>query len=256
MLGSQAMPGKGTIRDEQDMIEQTRGASLLIIEVLADQDGKILALDPRLRTRGTGDSFGPLLGKTDMREGYGVEHAVADLLRRLRNDGVSDLEIHFLVDATVFDYPFHCLPSLDEDTLLGEAFGVVLHHRERFLKSRTPAKRFWLNRAKNVSAVLPANLSWTRCLDGQALPTDADLCMAAWLPNGPGKKLLAKLLNLGVPYLYWPLVDGELNAEPGLTEAIRKLPRHTGIADAMLKQRIADTTASGSVLWDDVDFKP
>ena len=246
----------GTVRDEQDKIEQTRGASLLIIEVLADKDGRIRTLDPRLRTRDTADAVGPRLQPVDMRDGYAVEPAMQDLLSSLEADGFGDLEIHFLVDATVLDYPFHQLPSLHGDKLLGESFGVVLHHRERFLKARTPAKRFWLSRARDVSAVAPADLSWTRCMEGEALPTNAPLCLAHWLPSGPGKRVLAKLLDLGVPYLYWPLVDGELNVGPSLDQFVQKLTSHAGMADAILARRISDAAASGSVLWDDVDFKP
>ena len=247
---------KAVVLDERARIDETRGANLLIIWVVAGSDGRIQTLEPRLRHRETAMAIGPLLKNIDIRADYGVELAIADLLRTLEANGFLDLEIHFLVDANVLDYPFHRLPSLEEDVCLGQAFGVVLHHRERYLKARTPAKRFWENRAKGVSTIAPANLSWTRCSEGQQLPTEADLCLAGWLPSAQGKKILAKLLYLGVPYIYWPLVDGEPDAEPGLTQTIRSLHAHSGIADAMLRRRIADGTTTGSMLWDDVDFKP
>ncbi len=73
---------------------------------------------------------------------------------------------------------------------------------------------------------------------------------------GTGQIVLAKLLKLGAPGIYWPHAEDEADAELSLTDLVRQLASLAGMPDAMRSKRISDLKPTGSLLWDAMIFKP
>lgn len=244
-----------TIDHETVRLRIERGRSALIVDVVSDQRGEIAHLRPMLRSLDQTQSRGPRFEPVPVRSWEDVDDAVQGMLQQLDQEGFHDLEIHFIVDATVFDRPFHRLRGLNMP-LLGEEFGVLLHHRTRVQRSLSTPKRIWQERARAVSCKAPADLAWTRCAQHQNLPLTADLCLAGWPPNGLGKLVLCKLVMLGVPFIYWPHSEDEPDAEQDLTQIVNGLGTLSAMPDAIRQKRLAEVISSGSLLWDDASFNP
>jgi len=245
-----------------DVIEQQTRAlakeskrSALVVVVISDQRGEINSLEPLLRSLDLTQSRGSRMEPIPVRSWEEVDAAMQNILERITSEGFDDLEIHFIVDSTVFDRAFHRLRGRTMP-LLGEEFGVVLHHRSRADSRWSTPKRNWEMRVSAVSCKATADLSWTRCFHGQNLPMEANLCLAGWTPNPPGKMLLNKLVMMGVPFIYWPHSEEEPDAEPDLAQILCKLGSLSEMPDAILKKRLSEAASSGSLLWDDVNFNP
>lgn len=246
---------QATIDEETERLRLEQAKSALIVDVVSDRSGEIARLEPALRSLDQTQSRGPPLAPMTVRSWEEVDEAMQDILNRLDEEGFRDLEVHFIIDATVFDRPFHRLRGLTA-SLLGEEFGVVLHHRPRLQPSLCTEKRVWRDRARTVSRKAPADLSWTRCVQGEQLPLSADLCLAAWPPDGPGKMVLGKLAMMGAPYIYWPHSEEEPDAESDLTAIVKGLEMLSAMPDAIRQKRLAEVVSSGSLLWDDLSFNP
>jgi hypothetical protein len=244
-----------TVDYEAEKLRVEHGRSALIVDVVSDQRGEIAHLRPMLRSLDQTQSRGPRFGPIPVRSWEEVDDAVQGILQQLDKEGFHDIEIHFIVDTTVFDRPFHRLRGLNRP-LLGEEFGVLLHHRTRVQRSLSTPKRIWQERARAVSCKAPADLAWTRCAQHQDLPRTADLCLAGWPPNGLGKMVLDKLVMLGVPFIYWPHSEDEPDVERDLTQIVKGLGTLSAMSDAIRQKRLAEVISSGSLLWDDASFNP
>jgi len=246
-----------TVDFERTRLEAEQSRCLLILDVEADAEGEIAGLRPSLRSLDQTQLRGRPFDPVPVRTWDDVRDAVLAILQRLEADGFTrDLEIHLVVEASVFGRPFHRLPSLKKGVKLGEEFVVVLHHRERIIPGLSAAKRRWLKWVRAVSCLDPAELAWTRCAENQALPNRPCLCLAAGLPSHQGKGTLAKLVNLGAPFIYWPHGVDEPDAEKDLTALVQNLTTLAGMPEALLCKRIIDEAASGSLLWDELSFNP
>lgn len=246
---------KDTVNFESSQIEQERGRSSLLVDVVTGTSGEITALEPVLRSLDLTQPRGPGLTPIAVGCWEDVEAGLPAILRQVEEQGFHDLEVHFIVDAAVFDRPFHQLKD-PNDELLGQTYGVLLHHRVRVELKGSTFKRLWRDRADAVRSAIPHSMTWTRCTDLQPLPSSADLCLVAWLPTASGKKRLFDLIKIGVPFIYWPHADGEPDAEPGLTASLGKLGDWSAMGDKILVTRISNPTFSGSLLWDDGSFRP
>lgn len=244
-----------TVDDETTLLKSEQDRSALVVDVVADQQGEINYLQPMLRSLDQTQSRGPLFKAIPARSWQEVDDGMQEVLHRLDQEGFHDLEIHFIVDAAVFDRPFHRLRGRNVE-LLGQEFGVLLHHRLRVQRSSSTPKRIWQERIKAIGCKAPADLAWTRCAQHQDLPLTADLCLAGWPPNGFGKMVLGKLVMLGVPFIYWPHSDNEPDAEPDLTKIVNSLGTLSAMSDAIRQKRLAEVISSGSLLWDDASFNP
>lgn len=243
------------VEREQERLRDELHRNLLIIDVVPSQDGGIRELRPQLRSLDQSEMRGPPLDPIPIRTWAEVETGMLGLLTLLQRLEFTDLEIHFVVEVSVFERPFHHIPG-PGGSPLGEDFGVVLHHRERVLPASTPSKRAFAKRFEAIRHLEPATLSWFRCHPERALPVSPVLCLAERPPMGTGQIVLAKLLKLGAPGIYWPHAEDEADAELSLTDLVRQLASLAGMPDAMRSKRISDLKPTGSLLWDAMIFKP
>ena len=252
------------VQAETARLDQECGRNLLVLDVETDERGEIAAIRPSLRnldfTQVQGQRFEPLAvqGWADF------EPALLGLLRTLKRGGFAeDLEIHMIVEPHLFDRPFHRLAALEAGATLGEEFVVVLHHRARVSPTPSAAKRRWRETVSNLARMSPGDLNWERLVVDQTLPGDpalyfADFTVCPGLFGERGKAILARLIALGAPFIYWPHDADEPDPKERLTTLIRALATLAEMPEALQKLRIREAGAvkSGSLLWDELSFQP
>jgi hypothetical protein len=251
------------VRNEEARLAAESGRKLLIIDLEVDIGGNLTGFRPLLRYRDF--SFVParLQSHTAVASWTELESALQALLADLNlQDLAGDLEIHVIAGPELFDRPFHLLPGLDPGSKLGEQFGVVLHHRERFRPKPSAQQRRWREKARALDGKPPKSLAWTCFRPNENLPSTPTLCFAGFAvvigPSGAdGIKTLGRLLNLGAPYVYWPHDPSENDTEVVLTELLQKLRTLADMPEALWERRLAEAMSrSGSLLWDGLAFQP
>jgi hypothetical protein len=195
------------------------------------------------------------------------ERSLQKLLAQFVAEGyLANLEIHFVVDAPLFDRPFHMIPLAPGEHPIGEDVVVVVRHKQRILSSDQRLRRAWQDRAEMLRAAKPEALKWLKLLVGGELPEDKALFLATFTlpppiegkPAGRAEKnALLRLLKLGNPYLYlahsgpaaadWDKVADEL------TKLLRRKPTVGEFPSTFLDERIRGgrIASSGTIIWDD-----
>jgi len=185
-------------------------------------------------------------------------------------------EIQFLVDPPLFDMPFQTI-GLDEDgAVLGENYPIVLRYRKRMRSWKMPVGQTWVKYADALRPTRPSGLKLIPIHaiandDTGLLPRQQGVCYTrfpvgcspdARKCNDLKKKLLAKVLGLGVPYLCWlsevPADEPWIRLEGHFKDWFEQLQTLRGFPKLMLTERVNSNTFASlsTVVWDDPQFNP
>jgi vWA-MoxR associated protein C-terminal domain/Caspase domain len=256
------------VNNEKARLATESGRKLLILDLEVDIQGNLTGFRPLLRYRDFSLVPAKLEGHKPVSKWSELEAALKTLLADLESQGLAgDLEIHIIAGPEVFNRPFHLLAGLNppkkkKKRRLGEQFGVVLHHRERFRRPLSAEWRRWQKKAKALEGMEPKSLAWTCFRPNEDLPSTPTLCLAGFaVVTGPagedGIETLRRLLELGAPYVYWPHDPAENDSEVMLAELLKQLNTLADMPEALWERRIAEAQIrSGSLLWDGLAFQP
>jgi hypothetical protein len=248
---------------------------ILLIEVENDAQGQIVSFESFLRTNDLSRAVGSGLPAQSVVSWEDFCAKVGDVVRTLRADlSIADFEIHFLANPPLFDKAFHQIPLSPAGTL-GEEFVVILRHRERVRYCRPTILQPWIAYAAALRQVKPRRLKLNGVCQGGSLDrvlekkgfcyTEFVMPVESTLSSRPTneKRLLVKLLNLGVPYLY---LLHEVQPEPGWSKVLEKairnwlegLPSLDRLPSALRERRTGGSpfASEGTLLWDDPEFIP
>jgi hypothetical protein len=255
-----------TIRAEKEL-------KIVVIEVIHDDRGQVAAFHPLVRAH----DLRPLPGLAFVRrEVCGWDEFCEKLLTfldQLRTEhSITDFQIQFVVDAPLFDRLFHRIQG-HRGMTLGEEFVVVLRHRDRMLSPTKLVRDEWQKYADTLRHHKPADLKLLAVpAAGSAgvLPADKGLCYTNFVvqpasADGSGgtaeKKMLVKLLRLGVPYLYWLHVqkpDSCVEVERSFSGWLKELASLDEFPVAFTRERMGENQLAtfATLLWDDPQFNP
>lgn len=183
------------------------------------------------------------------------------------DDRLCNLEIHFVVEASLFDRAFHLIPLADGGKRpIGEDAVVVVRHKQRMFTADQKTKTKWRECADNLRAATPGALKWVRLAMSEELPEDKGLFFAGFTMPQPvegrpagraEKELLRRLLQLGIPYVYLPLGSPEAPAwddvEARLTTLLTRAATLEKFPPAILDERIRRSRIgkNATLIWDD-----
>jgi len=254
-----------------EIIEAESAEKLLIIEVINDDEGRIVEFQPYLRTQHLRVMEDPRLIRRKVKDWTEFESKVVALIKSLRSPPLlSGFQVHFLVDPPLFDKAFHMI-SASGGTTLGEEYVVLLRNRERIRFAPAFVRNNWKNYADTLRRTALGDLKLIPIqppAPGMTLPDEKGLCYANFMlqsTSGAGisneKLLMGKLMRKGVPYMYW------LHSEPSggalakvgevLTAWLKELRTLDEFPETFTSQRNDnDFALHASLLWDDPQFNP
>jgi len=174
-------------------------------------------------------------------------------------------EIHFAVNAALFDLPFHRI-AIGGDRLLGEAFVVLVRFLER-LRDKTRTRHCWCAHAAALRGVRPDSIELLPLPGPGSAPADAlGFCYTRFtVPRAPSsaqKLTLRKWLLAGFPYLVWshePPPDEDWNAlGERYAKWLQQLDQLDAFPGAFTDRRLHDQPAAqqATLLWDDPACNP
>ena len=269
-LAEQA-PGKGPTREaiRHKLKLETLGKTLLI--VVRDEAGDIAAMRPYLcLSDGSFDeSF-----KQDEVACAGWNALVAQVQAVLRHFEVggmlSNLQVQFVVDPPLLDYPFHQIPT-SAGMDLGSMVPVVLRYRWRLQGNDLPLRKLWIDFTNVLISKQFQSVTWL-CIDkNEALPVSKGLCFAkfsvpppAGKPAGASalKTVIWRLLLQGAPVVYVPHADpddGQWDQVESALKTMSREPAHFNTFVQTFQQaRLGGNlhASRAALFWDDPRFNP
>lgn len=262
-----------TIRQKLDDENRTK---ILVVDIETDEAGSISAFQPFVRLH---DFLPAPVDPRPRQEVTDWDDFTASLLKVIadlrRDSATRDFDIHFLADPPLFDRAFHLIEMPSGDRL-GEEFVVVLRHRQRVLGAPALVRDAWRQYAAALRTMKPSAVNLVRIELTSSAKDLQDAARGLWCmgfvvrrtaagtsADASEKRLLLKLLRLGVPYLYW-LHDGPIDDATwtdieatmrGWLGGVQSLDR---FPVALTQGRIAGDrlAADATLLWDDPEFVP
>lgn len=269
---SQQMYDRNSVLEK---VQVENAEKLLIIEVMNDKDGRICEFEPHLRTKNLRLMKDERLAPEKKINGWDdFTLRIGALIQALRTPpDIGDFQVHFFVNAPLFDHEFHMIPTSPGQTL-GEQHVVLLRERERGRFAPAFVRGAWqqyadelrsteLNQLKLVPIPAPSAA-------GGGLPNEKGFCYATFILQAPTssqaassheKQLLRSLIKLGIPYLYWlhsiPPGGDPAAIEKTCKDWLQELRTLDEFPGAFTLQRIGNAYArQASLLWDDPQFNP
>jgi hypothetical protein len=274
-LEKHAAARKNTLHRIKKKLEvEAQQKILMILVEINDEKREIAAFKPYL----CNNDFSLVAGRSFERRAVDdwddFTRSLQELLREFTVQGrLSNLEIHFIADAPLFDRPFHLIPvAPEQDSPIGEQAVVVLRHRQRALSSDRLVRDRWTEYADALRPTPTNELRWLKIDPGKvALPEEKGLCFAGFIlplsqQGGVAceseKQRLHQLLNIGAPYLYLPHVAPQEADWRAIETALTKLLANIKTLDRFpaafttARSRGSDFACQATILWDDPLFNP
>jgi len=276
-IDKNAADQQSNLADIRETIRMEKSTKILLIEVEHDEKEQLSAFRPFLRMQDLSPALEQPGGQETVKNWEDFCSKIQKIVEILRGQGVKDLEIQFLVDAPLFDHPFHLIPlPADGGATLGELFVVILKHRERARTPRAVVRKNWQAYTDALRPTKPADVTLVKIPSrqdnlGLFLETKG-LCYmgfllqyanASTLGSSDEKRIVNQLLNMGFPYLYW-LHKMPINLEcdcwdaleASLTSWLKSSENLTSFPTAVAQRRIGRDPFAfhATLLWDDPQF--
>jgi hypothetical protein len=190
-----------------------------------------------------------------------------ELLAEFVKDGeLANIQVHFAVDAPLFDRAFHKIPLAPGKHAIGDDAVVVVRYRGRLVSNDDESKRIWCDYAKELREEKTKKLKWLRLSLTKEIPSEQGLFLATFALPEPAteqpssaneKKVIRRLLKLGAPYVYLPHAAAAKDDWKSVATALRKmLSENSTLVDfpsALKAARLRNSVvgAEGSMIWDD-----
>lgn len=260
-----------TIRQRLQVEGQSK---ILVVRVEDDKKNKITGYQPFLKNSDFSAVKGWETHVTTVNEWDDFQQMFQQLLVKLRDEGwLCNLQIHFSVDPPLFHRPFHQIPVSPEGIPLGEQFVVLLRYRSReVLFSNQGLREPWERWADALRPLLPKRLKLVKIDSGiSILPRNQGLCFTSFVLTpadeasvtyNDEKRIMARLLRYGAPYLYWPhrLPAGadEKTIKKNLKKMLKLLPTLAAFPGLLMRERNRgnEFASHATLLWDDPQFSP
>jgi hypothetical protein len=278
-IDKNAASQKRDLADVREVLQLEKSTRVLLIEVEHDEKGQISGFQPFLRMQDLSPAPEQPGARQAVTNWEDFCSKIPRVLQALRSQGVKDFEIHFLVDAPLFDRPFHLIPlPVGAGTTLGESFVVILKHRERVRAARAVVRRSWQDYTDALRPTKPRDLQLVKIPSRQdnlgAFLEKKGLCYMSFVlhytdASTPGfseeKQIVLRLLNMGFPYLFWlHETPGDLHGdcwqalENSLTVWLKGSVRLSDFPTAVAQRRTGRDAFAyhATLLWDDPQFSP
>ncbi|WSG95374.1 caspase family protein [Rhizobium johnstonii] len=234
----------------------------LLIEAFADASGGFSRAEAEL----TEADGWPVTGFEKCRHSRDPQLPLEDWIAKLAAqateiDDEALLEVHIFVDPPLLHVPFH-KALLEKETQIGERFDCYLHYRARVRNKAMAQPQFWKEWYAALRNTPPNQTELIEILSENApLHSRQGLCFASFA-HGPTTSTpaqtqrLARLLNLGAPYVFWRL-DGASTQSSSLKEALREVLKMSAVLEHVpsnIRKRRLDScevSADLAILWDD-----
>ena len=260
-------PSRAAIRHKLKL--ETLGKTLLI--VVRDEAGDIAAMRPYLCL--SDGSFDESFKRDEVPcSGWSALVAqVQDVLKHFEVNGMlSNLQVQFVVDPPLLDYPFHRIAT-STGLELGSMVPVVLRYRWRLQGNHVPLRKLWMDFTNALTSQDFKSVAWL-CIDNkEELPVTKGLCFAKFsVPPSAGKRsgasspkqVILRMLMKGAPVVYVPHADpvnGQWEQVESALKTMSQEPAHfdTFVQTFQQARLGGNRHASDAVLfWDDPRFNP
>ncbi len=185
-----------------------------------------------------------------------------------------DIEIHFVVDPPLFDFPFHTILT-ENKVSLGSQYIVILRCGDRIRRQIPITLKVWREydkvlRSTKLSEIKVILIPPTGRSENNELPKDKGLCYMNFIvttkagtrsENRIGKETIRRLLTKGTPYL----LLNDLAAFKNLGETEKKFRNWLGeigtlneFPDQLAMERTQEDkfACQATLLWDDPELNP
>ena len=258
-LNTQCEPQQ--LAEVQARITAVRSKALLVLDIGNNETGQATTCEARLLDPDGWPAGSFEVHKKSFASATEFAEWLADLVAESTGQaGISELEVHFLVEPPLFHIPFHKF-AFGQGGSIGEQFVCVTHYRSRAhgRPEAQPANwKRWIEALENIP------LSEAKLLEvslGSSLPADKGILYASFA-HGPSARAplqtqkLWKLLRLGAPYVCW--LHGQLPDDgPGLKVVLEQLiaeaEAYSRVPMKVMEWRLRDCPVAGEIalLWDD-----